>query len=308
MCCSAVPFTTTRWRRPIGRLISMMSPGRISRWGLPDWPFTSTLPPLQAFCASDLVRNRHETSAVYPGGGEWFGAPWAAMARARGFQCKRVSLYFRRAQNPFVILWCLSAALGSAAFQATEPVDAAINAKIRDEGLTRSQAGAYFATLVDTFGARLTGSTAHKRSAEWARDTMTKIGLAGARLEPFEFGRGWELDKQTIEMIEPRYMPLIGYAEAWSPATPGDVIAPAVLTSGKSAEEARAVAAAPKRMFSQRQSRISSTDRAPTLCCGIAPGCLPGAPVGAARGGTARRQGRPAATGGADGKARLAHS
>ena len=77
-----------------------------------------------------------------------------------------------------------------------------------------------------SIGPRLTASPAHKRAAECARDTLTKYGLTNARLEPFEFGRGWELDKLTIEMVEPRYMPLLGYAEAWSPSTSGELIVP----------------------------------------------------------------------------------
>ena len=92
--------------------------------------------------------------------------------------------------------------------QSGEPIDAAANAKIRAEGLMRSQAPALFHTIVDTIGPRLAGSPEFKRSAEWARDRLTAFGLSNARLEAFEFGRGWVLDKLTIEMIEPRYMPL----------------------------------------------------------------------------------------------------
>ena len=53
----------TRCRRPSGRVISITSPGLTSRCGLADWPLTSTLPPLHAFCASDRVLNRHATSS-----------------------------------------------------------------------------------------------------------------------------------------------------------------------------------------------------------------------------------------------------
>ena len=97
--------------------------------------------------------------------------------------------------------------------------------------------------LVDTIGPRLTASPAHKRAAEFMRDTATKYGLTNARLEPFEFGRGWELDKLTIEMVEPRYMPLLGYAEAWSPSTSGELVVSAVSVAGKSADDVRAMAA-----------------------------------------------------------------
>jgi carboxypeptidase Q len=124
-----------------------------------------------------------------------------------------------------------------AAGQGREPVDTAAIAKIRDEGLNRSQVGAYFSTLVDDIGPRLTGSPAYKRAAEWARDTAAKLGLANVRIEPFEFGRGWQLDKFTLEMIEPRYMPLLGYVEAWSASTPGEVIADVAFVAGKPPEE-----------------------------------------------------------------------
>ena len=66
---------------------------------------------------------------------------------------------------------------------------------------------------------------------------MAKWGLTNPQLEPFEFGRGWALEKFTIEMVEPRYMPLIGYPEAWSPSTSGEVVAPVVIVAGKTPDE-----------------------------------------------------------------------
>jgi hypothetical protein len=58
-------------------------------------------------------------------------------------------------------------------------------------------------------------STSARRSGRAARSR--KLARTNARLETWEFGRGWAFDKLTIEMVEPRYMPLIGYPEAWSP-------------------------------------------------------------------------------------------
>ena len=114
----------------------------------------------------------------------------------------------------------------------TEPVDTAAIAKIRDEGLNRSQVGAH----VHDAGRR--HRTAPDRIARvqarcrlGARDARRSGASSNARLEPFEFGRGWQLEKFTIEMVEPRYMPLLGYAEAWSPRPPGEVIAPVVSLS-----------------------------------------------------------------------------
>jgi carboxypeptidase Q len=114
-------------------------------------------------------------------------------------------------------------------------------ARIRDEATTRSRVQSYFATLTDEFGPRLAGTPAHKRSAEWARDRMTEIGLTAPHLEPWRFGRGWVLDHLVVEMTEPRYMPLIGYAEAWSPSTKGDIVATPVLTGGRSVADVTAM-------------------------------------------------------------------
>jgi carboxypeptidase Q len=128
-----------------------------------------------------------------------------------------------------------------AARQVPERLDLKAIATIRDEGLNRSQVQALFAMLTDGIGPRLAGSPAYKRAADWARDRLASWGLDNPHLEAWEFGRGWELDKLTVEMVEPRYMPLIGYAEAWSPSTPGEIVAPAVFLGGKSADEVAAM-------------------------------------------------------------------
>jgi hypothetical protein len=55
--------------------------------------------------------------------------------------------------------------------------------------------------------------------------------------EAWKFGRGWTLDKLTLEMVEPRYAPLIGYAEGWSPSTAGELTATPVYLGNKTAAE-----------------------------------------------------------------------
>src|SRR5262245_19582201 len=67
-------------------------------------------------------------------------------------------------------------------------------ARIRAEGLQRSRALTLYRTLTDDIGARLTGSPAHVRAANWARDRFTEWGLTNSHLEPYEFGRGWQLE------------------------------------------------------------------------------------------------------------------
>jgi carboxypeptidase Q len=114
-------------------------------------------------------------------------------------------------------------------------------ARIRQEGTDRSQVQSLFATLTDQFGPRLTGSPAHKQAAGWARDRLREFGLADPRLEPWNFGRGWVLDRIVVEMVEPRYMPLIGYADAWSPSTKGEIVATPIVLDGRSAADVAAM-------------------------------------------------------------------
>jgi hypothetical protein len=129
---------------------------------------------------------------------------------------------------------------GAIAFAQT-PIDRDLLAKIRAEGTERSQVAPVFQMLTIDIGPRLTASPAHKRAAEWARDRLASYGLQNAHLEPWSFGRGWTLDRLTVEMIEPRYLPLLGYADAWSPATSGELIATPVFIGGKSPEAVEAM-------------------------------------------------------------------
>lgn len=116
-------------------------------------------------------------------------------------------------------------------------------AKIRAEGTEHSQVAPVFDMLTVTIGPRLTASPAHKRAAEWVRDRLASYGLENAHLEPWKFGRGWTLDKLTVEMVEPRYLPLIGYADGWSAATAGEIVAAPVFVGGKSPDEIAALGA-----------------------------------------------------------------
>jgi carboxypeptidase Q len=121
------------------------------------------------------------------------------------------------------------------------PVQDDALARIRQEGLERSKVFELFSTLTDQFGPRLAGTPVYKQSAEWARDRMREFGLADPKLEAFPFGRGWTLDRLVVEMVEPRYMPLIGYAEAWSAATRGEILATPVFLGGKTAADVAAL-------------------------------------------------------------------
>ena len=120
---------------------------------------------------------------------------------------------------------------------ADERVDAAAVAAIIAEAQQSSEAAEIFYELTDRLGPRLSGSPAYDRAARWAVERFQTWGLAAARLEPFAFGRGWTLRALTVEMVAPRYMPLIGYAEAWSPPTSGVLTGTPVYIGDSTAEE-----------------------------------------------------------------------
>src|ERR1700726_4411680 len=122
---------------------------------------------------------------------------------------------------------------GASILLAQAPVDRDLLAKIHSEAFERSQVEPVFDMLTVTIGPRLTASPAHKRAAEWARDRLASYGLDNAHLEPWHFGRGWTLEKLTVEMIEPRYLPLIGYADGWSSSSTGEIVGAPVWIGGK---------------------------------------------------------------------------
>ena len=69
-------------------------------------------------------------------------------------------------------------------------------AKIKDEGMNRSQAMATMRYLTDVIGARLTNSPAQRRANKWTKEQLEKWGVKNASVDPWgEFGRGWELKR-----------------------------------------------------------------------------------------------------------------
>ena len=109
-------------------------------------------------------------------------------------------------------------------------------AKIRDEGLNHSHAWSMVDTLATVIGPRLTASPAFMRAATWAKDHLSSWGLADVHMESWPFGRGWELEKFALELTAPRFAPMIGYPDAWSAPTHGDVVGTPMLIAGISSD------------------------------------------------------------------------
>jgi hypothetical protein len=145
---------------------------------------------------------------------------------------------YRYSRLALVSVLLLEAALASGQSRDTGDVVA----RIRTEGLQRSQALPLYRALTDEIGARLTGSPAHVKAARWARDRFEEWGVANPHLEAYEFGRGWQVERVSVEMIEPRYVPLIAYPDAWSPGTAEAVSGPVVYVGDKTASQVQAMA------------------------------------------------------------------
>ncbi len=107
-------------------------------------------------------------------------------------------------------------------------------AKIKDEGINRSQAMATMRYLTDVIGARLTNSPAQKRANQWTKEQFEKWGLQNAMVDPWgEFGRGWELKKFSAAVVAPEYMTIRAYPKAWSPSTNGAITGDIVFVNAK---------------------------------------------------------------------------
>src|SRR5438270_14022396 len=105
-----------------------------------------------------------------------------------------------------LLLFTLSCALQAQQTPASDDVIA----RIKDEGLNRSQVMQTLSYLSDVIGPRLTGSPNMRRANEWTRDQLSSWGLQSAHLEAWgPFGRGWSLQRFSAQVVEPQAIPLI---------------------------------------------------------------------------------------------------
>ncbi|MFN0109383.1 MAG: M20/M25/M40 family metallo-hydrolase [Blastocatellia bacterium] len=129
----------------------------------------------------------------------------------------------------FLLAFALSLPAALAQVQKDEQLDYAMIAKIREEGLNRSQVMDHISWLSDVYGPRLTGSPAIKQASQWTQKKFAEWGLANIHEEEFAFGKGWSLVRFSAHMTEPQVSPLIGYPKSWTPGTPGTINADVVL-------------------------------------------------------------------------------
>ena len=106
---------------------------------------------------------------------------------------------------------------------AEEPVDLEMVTRIREEGLRHSQVMETARHLTDVLGPRLTGSPQLKAANDWTKEKLAEWGLKNARLEPYEFGRGWSFSRSAVHMIRPQEAPIPGLPKGYTPGTNGPV-------------------------------------------------------------------------------------
>src|SRR5512138_543174 len=110
----------------------------------------------------------------------------------------------------------LLAAVDAFASDQAPSVDWDAAARIREEGLQRSQVMDIVGYMTDVLGGRLTLSENMKRAQLWAKDKMEKLGLENVVIEPFmDYGSAWDNEYFSLHMLEPEYQPMMGFPLAY---------------------------------------------------------------------------------------------
>jgi carboxypeptidase Q len=110
------------------------------------------------------------------------------------------------------------------------PVDLDMIARIREEGLQRSQVMDYESYMTDVLGARLTMSRDMQRAQEWLLGQLKRLGLTNVAAEPYmDYGVTWDNEYVSLHMTQPDYSPLVGYPISHTPGTDGRKVVPAVI-------------------------------------------------------------------------------
>jgi hypothetical protein len=124
----------------------------------------------------------------------------------------------------------LVAVFASSLASADDHVDLMTVHKIKAEAFQNGKVMDHLFWLTDVNGPRLTNSPGYRSAAEWAQKQLASWGATKPHLEKWgAFGRGWALDRFSINLEAPTYAPLHGAPRAWSGATKGPMTAEVVL-------------------------------------------------------------------------------
>lgn len=113
-------------------------------------------------------------------------------------------------------------ALAASPALAQEPIDAALNARIRTEALEHSQVMATLHVLTDVHSPRLTASPTYKAAADWSMARLASWGLKNAHEETWTFAHpGWANERCTAHVEAPYQSHLGVEVLSWTPSTQG---------------------------------------------------------------------------------------
>ena len=134
--------------------------------------------------------------------------------------------------NIVLLIGCTLIASGASAALNEEVVDYEIVARIKAEGLERSQVMDHLWRMTDLYGPRLSNAPSYNQAADWARGSFAEWGADRAEVEPYgEIGLGWDVEYVSAHMTAPQYWPLIAYPVRPSRGTDGKVVSNAVLVN-----------------------------------------------------------------------------
>lgn len=119
-----------------------------------------------------------------------------------------------------------------------ESVDLQVITQIKQEGFENSSVEEILFYLTDVHGPRLTNSPNYRAASEWCVEKLTEWGLENARLEAWgAFGKGWEVEKYSLEMVAPQYLNMIAYPKAWTSGTKEPITGTPVLVDIQSEDD-----------------------------------------------------------------------
>ena len=124
--------------------------------------------------------------------------PWLSdPPQTHNFPTRRMLTTRRLSLYAALILAATGLAPHTARAQSTsagsEKIDYATLARIKDEGLQRSQVMDHISWIADVYGPRLTGGPGIRQAADWTKKKFGEWGLSGIHEEPWAFGKGWQL-------------------------------------------------------------------------------------------------------------------
>ncbi|MBX9601143.1 MAG: M20/M25/M40 family metallo-hydrolase [Bryobacteraceae bacterium] len=118
----------------------------------------------------------------------------------------------------------LTCGLVAASVFAQDQPDLAVIHRIKAEAFQNSKVMDHLFYLTDVHGPRVTNSKGYRSAVEWVQGRLKEIGLTNVRTESFgPWGKSWDYTRFEGHMVEPGYMPLIGFPLAWTPGTDGAV-------------------------------------------------------------------------------------